>query len=205
VDKLKVGKLLGALSLLLLSAYAGMFILDPLKIWVFFYLKAVAVAVLPGLVCFSWLYFWRDGDDPFQFLLRWNVGSQILFLALNLVRVQAGSWGVFGWLYMVLSVVIIGIYLTNLHFSRWGFWVTGVLILLNVVFAFGLALTTFEYVHPWFAREEVAGLAALRDFVTELSVMGALFTSSSQLYWHEILKKIREEILVEMIFDSLDG
>jgi hypothetical protein len=35
--------------------------------------------------------------------------------------------------------------------------------------------------------------------------MGALFTSSSQLYWHEILRKIRDEILVEMIFDSLDG
>jgi hypothetical protein len=82
--------------------------------------------------------------------------------------------------------------------------VTGVLILLNVVFAFGLALTTFEYVHPWFAREGV-GLAALRDFVTELSVMGALFISSSQLYWHEILNKIREEVLVEMIFESLDG
>jgi hypothetical protein len=79
-----------------------------------------------------------------------------------------------------------------------------VLILLNVVFAFGLALTTFEYVHPWF-REGDIGLAALRDFVTELSVMGALFTSSSQLYWHEILGKIREEALVEMIFDSLEG
>jgi hypothetical protein len=204
VDKLKVGKLVGALALLLLSAYAGMFILNPLNVWVFFYLKAVALAVLPGLVCFSWLYFWRDGDDPFQFLCLWNCGSQILFLALNLVRVQAGSWGVFGWLYMVLSAVIIGIYLSNYHFSRWGFWVTGVLILLNVVFAFGLALTTFEYVHPWFAREGV-GLAALRGFVTELSVMGALFTSSSQLYWHEILKNIREEILVEMIFESLDG
>ncbi len=205
MDRLKLGKLVGALALVSLSAYAGMFILDPLNIWVFLYLKAVAVGVVPGLVCFSWLYFWRDGDDPFLFLCHWNIGTQMLFLALNLVRVQAGSWGVFGWLYMILSAVIIGIYLSNYHFSRWGFWVTGVLILLNVVFAFGLALTTFEYVHPWFAREGVTGLAALRDFVTELSVMGALFTSSSQLYWHEILKKIREEILIEMIFDSLDG
>jgi len=204
VDKLKVDKLLGALSLVLLSAYAGMFILDPLNVWVFFYLKAVAVAVIPGLICFSWLLFWRDGDDPFLFLCNWNVGTQILFLALNVVRVQAGSWGVFGWPYMVLSAVIVGIYLSNYHFSRWGFWVTGVLILLNVVFAFGLALTTFEYVHPWFAREGV-GLAAVRDFVTELSVMGALFTSSSQLYWHEILNKVREEVLEEMIFESLDG
>ncbi len=204
MDKLKVDKLLGALSLVLLSAYAGMFILDPLNVWVFFYLKAVAVAVIPGLICFSWLLFWRDGDDPFLFLCNWNVGTQILFLALNVVRVQAGSWGVFGWPYMVLSAVIVGIYLSNYHFSRWGFWVTGVLILLNVVFAFGLALTTFEYVHPWFAREGV-GLAALRDFVTELSVMGALFTSSSQLYWHEILNKVREEVLEEMIFESLDG
>jgi len=203
VDKIKVCKLLGALSLLLLSAYAGMFILDPLNVWVFFYLKIVAVAVVPGLVCFSWLLFWRDGGDPFLFLLRWNVGTQMLFLALNLVRVKSGSWGVFGWLYLALSAVIVGIYLSNIHFSRWGFWVTGVLILLNVVFAFGVALTTFEYVHPWFAREGV-GLAALRNFVAELSVMGALFTSSSQIYWHEILKKIREEILVEMIFDSLE-
>jgi hypothetical protein len=204
VDKLKLGKLLGALSLVLLSAYAGMFILDPLNVWVFFYLKAVAVGVVPGLICFSWLLFWRDGDDPFLFLCNWNVGTQILFLSLNLVRVQACSWGVFGWLYMVLSAVIVGIYLSNYHFSKRGFWVTGVLILMNVVFAFGLALTTFEYVHPWFAREGV-GLAALRDFVTELSVMGALFISSSQLYWHEILNKIREEVLVEMIFESLNG
>jgi hypothetical protein len=204
VDRLKSGRLLGALGLVMLSAYAGMFILDPLNIYVFFYLKIVAVAVVPGLVCFSWLIFWRDGGDPFRFLLRWNVGTQTLFLALNLVRVKAGSWGVFGWLYLALSAIIVGIYLSNIHFSRWGFWVTGVLILLNVVLAFGLALTTFDYVHPWFAREG-AGLAALRDFVAELSVMGALFTSSSQLYWHEILKKIREEILVEMIFDSLDG
>lgn len=204
MDRLKLGRLMGGLSLVLLSAYAGMFILDPLNIWVLFYLKAVAVAVVPGLICFSWLYFWRDDGDPFLFLCRWNVGTQILFLAMNLVRVQAGSWGVFGWLYLTLSAVVVGIYLSNYHFSRWGFWVTGVLILLNVVFAFGLALTTFEYVHPWFAREGV-GLAALRDFVTELSVMGALFTSSSQLYWHEILKKIREEALVEMIFESLEG
>jgi len=143
------------------------------------------VGVVPGLICFSWLLFCRDGDDPFLFLCNWNVGTQILFLALNLVRVQACSWGVFGWLYMVLSAVIVGIYLSNYHFSKWGFWVTGVLILMNVVFAFGLA--------------------ALRDFVTELSVMGALFISSSQLYWHEILNKIREEVLVEMIFESLDG
>lgn len=202
MDRLKSGKLLGALGLVMLSAYAGMFILDPLNIYVFFYLKIVAVAVVPGLVCFSWLLFWRDGDDPFRFLLRWNVGTQTLFLALNLVRIRAGSWGVFGWLYLVLSAVIVGIYLSNIHFSRWGFWVTGGLILLNVVFAFGLALTTFEYVHPWFEREGV-GLSALRDFVTELSVMGALFASSSQLYWHEILKRIRDEVLIERIFESL--
>jgi len=204
VDTLKLGKLAGALSLVFLSAYAGMFILDPMNIWVYFYLKAVAVAVIPGLVCFSWLLFWRDGGDPFRFLLRWNIGTQILFLALNLVRVQAGSWGVFGWLYLALSVVIVGIYVSGVHFSRWGFWVTGVLILLNVVFAFGLALTTFEHVHPWLVGGGV-GLAALSDFVAELSVMGALFASSSQLYWHEILKRIREEALIERVFESLGG
>lgn len=204
MDTLKLGKLAGALGLVLLSAYAGMFILDPMNIWVFFYLKAVAVAVIPGLVCFSWLLFWRDGGDPFRFLLRWNIGTQILFLALNLLRLQAGSWGVFGWLYLALSVVIVGIYVSDVHFSRWGFWVTGVLILLNVVFAFGLTLTTFEHVHPWLVGGGV-GLAALRDFVAELSVMGALFASSSQLYWHEILKRIREEALIERVFESLGG
>jgi hypothetical protein len=203
VDRLKVGKLVGALALVLLSAYACMFHLDTGNVFVYVYLKVVSVGVVPGLVCFSWLYFWRDGEDPFLFLCHWNCGTQMLFLAMNLIRVKAGSWGVFGWLYLALSAVIVGIYLSNYHFSRWGFWVTGVLILLNVVFAFGLALTTFEYVHTWF-REGV-GLVALRDFVTELSVMGALFTSSSQLYWHEILGKIREEALVEMIFDSLEG
>jgi len=202
VDTLKLGKLAGALSLVFLSAYAGMFILDPMNIWVYFYLKAVAV--IPGLVCFSWLLFWRDGGDPFRFLLRWNIGTQVLFLALNLLRVQTGSWGVFGWLYLALSVVIVGIYVSGVHFSRWGFWVTGVLILLNVVFAFGLALTTFEHVHPWLVGGGV-GLAALRDFVAELSVMGALFASSSQLYWHEILKRIREEALIERVFESLGG
>jgi len=75
VETLKLGKLVGALGLVLLSAYAGMFILNPMNIWVFFYLKAVAVAVIPGLVCFSWLLFWRDGGDPFRFLLRWNTGT----------------------------------------------------------------------------------------------------------------------------------
>lgn len=50
-----MGKLVGALSLVLLSSYVGMFILDPLNIWVFFYLKAFALGVVPGLVCFSWL------------------------------------------------------------------------------------------------------------------------------------------------------
>ena len=205
MDKIKIGKLVGALSLVFLSAYVCMFILDPMNIWVFFYLKVIAVGVVPGVICFSWFFFWRDNDDPFLFLGFWNCATQILFLTLNLVRVQANSWGVFGWLYLALSMIIVCIYLFNFHFSRWGFWVTGVLILLNVVFAFGLALTTFEYVHPWFNQEGVIGFSALRNFVTELSVMGALFTSSSHLYWHEILKKIREEILVEMIFDSFDS
>jgi len=204
VETLKLGKLVGALGLVLLSAYAGMFILNPMNIWVFFYLKAVAVAVIPGLVCFSWLLFWRDASDPFRFLLRWNTGTQVLFLALNLLRVQIGSWGVFGWLYLALSVVIVGIYVSGAHFSRWGFWVTGVLILVNVVFAFGLALTTFEHVHPWLVAGGV-GLVALRDFLAELSVMGALFASSSQLYWHEMLKRIREEALIERVFESLGG
>ena len=204
MDTLKLGKLTGALCAVLLSGYAGMFILDPMNTWVYFYLKTVAVAVVPGLVCFGWLLLWRDGGDPFRFLLRWNTGTQVLFLAINLLRVQVGSWGVFGWLYLALSLASVGIYVSGAHFSRWGFWATGVLILLNVVFAFGMALTTFDHVHPLLAGGG-AGLAALRDFVAELSVMGALFASSSQLYWHEMLKRIRYEALIERVFESLGG
>jgi hypothetical protein len=35
--------------------------------------------------------------------------------------------------------------------------------------------------------------------------MGALFASSSQLYWHEMLKRIRYEALIERVFESLGG
>jgi hypothetical protein len=84
----------------------------------------------------------------------------------------------------------------------WGFWVTGILILLNVVLAFTVVMTTFENLHPYFSLSP--SLSAVGDLITGTSVMGALFTSSSQLYWHEILKKRREELIMEQIWSSLD-
>jgi hypothetical protein len=35
--------------------------------------------------------------------------------------------------------------------------------------------------------------------------MGALLVASSQLYWHEILKKRREEEAIEKLFSMLDA
>ncbi|MBN2336805.1 hypothetical protein JXL21_14715 [Candidatus Bathyarchaeota archaeon] len=205
MDKVKLGRLIGFLSLVVLSAYICMFHLNPLNVFVNVYLKVVSVGVIPGVVCFSWIYFWRDGGDPFNFLSLWNCGTQVLFLAVNLLRLPVGSWGVFGWLYALLSVAIIGVYVTKYAFTKWGFWIIGVMILLNVVLAFGVVLTTYQSIHPFFAASESVGIQALGVFVSELGVMGAMFTSSSQLYWHDILKRIREEAYIEQIFDSLDA
>jgi hypothetical protein len=94
--------------------------------------------------------------------------------------------------------------LTNWAYSKTGFFITGGLILLNVVFAFGHVMTTFEHVHPFFLNAGPS-LAAVSDFITEVSIMGALLTASSQLYWHEILKKRREEEIIEKIFAALDA
>jgi hypothetical protein len=35
--------------------------------------------------------------------------------------------------------------------------------------------------------------------------MGTICTASSQLYWHDILKKLREEAIIERIFAELDA
>jgi hypothetical protein len=35
--------------------------------------------------------------------------------------------------------------------------------------------------------------------------MGSLLVASSQLYWHEILKKRREQEIIERIFAALDA
>ncbi|MCW4051158.1 MAG: hypothetical protein NWE89_15655 [Candidatus Bathyarchaeota archaeon] len=203
MDKLKVGKLLGFLSLIFLSGFVSIFYLDLLNPFVFIYLKIIAVGVIPSVICFSWLYFWRDFEDPFRYLSLWNCGTQVLFLGVNLFRVQVKAWGVLGVLYLLLSVVLLGFYLTDIHMTKWGFFTLSGLILLNVVLAFAVTLTTFDYLHPVFAYSSNNRILTVGSFVTELSVMGALFTSSSQLYWHDILTRRREQAMVEAIFASL--
>jgi hypothetical protein len=112
--------------------------------------------------------------------------------------------GFFGLVYILLSIVLIGIYLTDWAKSKMGFFITGGLILLNVVFAFGLVMTTFEHIHPIFI-DAGPSMVAVSDFITEISIMGALLTASSQLYWHEILKKRREQEIIERIFAELEA
>ena len=104
----------------------------------------------------------------------------------------------------MLSIALIIVYQTNWAYSKTGFFISGGLILLNVVFAFGLIMTTFEHVHPFFLGAG-QGLVAASDFITEVSVMGSLLVASSQLYWHEILKKRREQEIIERIFAALDA
>jgi len=204
VDKVKLRNFAGLLALILSSAYYAMFHMDLGDGTVVVFLKLISVGVLPGLACFSWLYFWVDAADPFRFLSLWNSGTQVLFMGVNLLRIPVASWGVFGWLYLALTAVVITFYLTSYHSARWGFFALGGLILLNVVLAFALALTTISLIHPVFTVSESEAVQYLGGFVTELAVMGAVFSSSSQLYWHDILNKKREEALVERVFQQLE-
>jgi hypothetical protein len=204
VDKVKLRNFAALLVLVLSSTYFAMFHLDLGSGLVVLFLKAVSIGVLPSLVCFSWLYFWREAEDPFRFLGLWNSGTQALFLGVNLLRIPVASWGIFGWLYLGLTALVVAFYLTGYHDTRWGFFALGGLILLNVVLAFALALTTISLIHPVFVASEAESVRYLGGFVTELAVMGALFTSSSQLYWHDILNKRREEALVERVFQQLE-
>ena len=166
MDKVKLRNFAGLLMLIMSSTYYAMFHIDLSDGTVVVFLKAVSVGVLPGIVCFSWLYFWADSPDPFRYLALWNSGTQVLFLAVNLLRVPAASWGVFGLMYLILTAVVVALYLTSYHETRWGSFVLDGLILLNVVLAFALTLTTYSLIHPFFA-------------------------SSSQMYWHDILGRRR--------------
>lgn len=204
MNRTKLGKLLSLLFFLFLSCYLSIFYLDLSNVFVNIYLKLVAACAIPSIICFSWLYFWRDSRDPFRYLSLWNCGTQLLFLSMNLLRIQVGAWGFIGVLYIVLSVVIVSSYINKYYATRWGFFLTSVLILMNVVLAFALTLVTFDYVHPFFSSSN-SSLVAVGSFVAEMSVMGAMFTSSSQLYWHEIMNKKMEEALVEAIFESLEN
>ena len=80
----------------------------------------------------------------------------------------------------------------------------GGFILLNVALAFALTLTTYSLTHPVIAASEREAVRYLGVFISELAVMGALFTSSSQLYWHDVLGKRREQAMVESVFQQLE-
>jgi hypothetical protein len=204
VDTAKARNFLGLLSLVLASTYFAMFNLDLNDGTVVVFLKLVSASVLPGLLCFSWLYFWADAADPFRYLSLWNSCTQVLFLAVNLLRIPAASWGVFGWAYIGLTAVVVAFYLTHFHDTRWGFFALGGLILLNVALAFALTLTTYSLTHPVIAASEREAVRYLGIFISELAVMGALFTSSSQLYWHDVLGKRREQAMVEGVVQQLE-
>jgi len=204
VDTVKFWNLSGLMSLILLSAYFAMFHMDLGNTLVVVFLKLVSVIIFPALICFSWLIFWADSPDPFRYLGLWNCGTQIMFLAVNLVRVPPVYWGAAGWLYMGLSAVIVVLYVTRLHDTKWGFFASGGLIMLNVALVFVVTLTTYTMIHPFFASSQVEPVRYLGYFITELAVMGAVYSSSSQLYWHDILTKRREEALVEYVFNQLD-
>ena len=195
---------IGILAFCLITAYFAIFYLNLDNIWVYIYLKVISYGIIPSTICFSWLYLWRNEPEPFRFLSQYNSLTQGLFILLNLIRVPPNRMGFFGLVYIGLSIMLIIVYLTDWAYSKTGFFVTGGLILLNVVFAFGLVMTTFEQVHPFFLNSG-ASLAALSDLITEISIMGALLAASSQLYWHEILKKRREEEIIERIFAELDA
>jgi hypothetical protein len=201
----KVKNLLVFMALIIISSYFCMFILNPLYSLVYIVLKILSIGVIPGTICFSWLYLWKEAPDPFKYLGLWNSGTQILFLFMNLMRIRLISWGVLEWLYVLLSFTIVSFYLTRYHDTKWGFFISGGLIPLNVVFAFIIVLTTFESQLPFLTSSSNPGIQALGNFIAEMSVMGAVYTSSSQLYWHDILTKRREEALVENIFSSLEA
>lgn len=167
-------------------------------------LKVISFGVIPVTVCFSWFWLWRASKEPFKFLGLWNCGTALLFLVMNILRVRIGRMGGFGVLYIALSLFLVAVSLTEWPYTKYGSFLTGGLILLNVVFAFGMVMTTFNYLHPYFSMGSPL-LVELGMFVTEVSAMGALFTASSQMYWHDILVKRREEMIIERLFAELDG
>lgn len=176
--------------------------LDNMIIYIF--LKLISVGLVPLTLCFSWVWLWRDSKEPFKFLGAWNSVILLLFLILNVLRIQMMRLGAFGVAYALLSLFLAVSSFSDWSHSKYGSFITGGLILLNVVFAFGMVMTTFNYMHPYFTTGGVH-YVELGTFVTEISAMGALLTASSQLYWHEILVKRREEMIIEQLFADMDG
>ena len=194
----------GILGVGITSALYTMFNLSLDNMYVYIFLKLISFGVIPITLCFSWIWFWRSSTEPFKYLGYWNCATQGLFLLLNVLRIRSGKIGFFGLMYMVLSVFLIAVYLTDWPYSKYGFFLTGGFILLNVVFAFALILSTYNQIHPFFISTR-PGLVALGVFFTEVCTMGALLTASSQLYWHDILTKRREQQIIEAIFAELDA
>ena len=204
MDKSKVKNGLLVYGLVLLLAYFSMYFLDVNNIYVWLHLKLTSFGLVPSMICFGWLYYWTDVVDRFRFLTSWNSVTQTLFLVLTLIRVKPTSWSIVIWLYIIQTAVLVWLYRSGHHRTRLGFWLTGGFILLNVGLAFGVVLTTFDHIHPYLANPEIGQLTPLGSFITEVSAMGALLTSSSQLYWHEILKKQREDEFWVRLFESLE-
>jgi len=193
-------------AILVLGLASAMFIMFNLNLdnmFTYIVLKITSFGVVPITLCFSWVWLWRDSKEPFKFLGVWNSGTTLLFLMMNVLRVRIARMGGFGVLYLILSLFLIVVSLTDWPYTKYGSFLTGGLILLNVVFAFGMVMTTFEFIHPYFAMG-TAGYRELGMFITEVSAMGALLTASSQLYWHEILVKRREQMFIEQLFADLD-
>ena len=194
-------------AILILGMASALFIMFNLSldnVLTYFVLKMTSFGVIPITLCFSWVWLWRDSKEPFKFLGVWNSGAMLLFLVLNVLRVSITRLGGFGVLYAVLSLFLIVVSLTDWIYTKYGSFLLGALILLNVVFAFGMVMTTFEFINPYFAMGP-PGFQELGMFITEVSAMGALLTASSQLYWHEILTKRREQMIIEQLFADLDA
>jgi hypothetical protein len=202
VRRLYLRNFLVILGFGIISALFTIFNLNLDNMYVYIFIKLISFGIIPITLCFSWVWFWRGSVAPFKYLGLWNCATQGLFLILNILRV--GKLGLSGLLYVAVSLFLIVVYLTDWPYTKYGFFFTGGLILLNVVFAFALILTTYDHIHPYFS-EGSPGMVALGFFFTELSAMGSLLTASSQLYWHDILTKRREQQMIEAIFAELDA
>jgi hypothetical protein len=204
VSRLYLRNFIAILGFGLVSALYTMFNLNLDNMYVYIFLKLISFGVIPITLCFSWIWFWRSSQYPFKYLGFWNCITHALFLLMNILRVRTVKLGIFGVLYIALSVFLIAVYLTDWPYTKYGFFFTGGFILLNVVLAFALILTTYDNIHPFF-NNGGPGMMALGIFFTELSTMGTLLTASSQLYWHDILTKRREQQIIEAIFAELDA
>jgi len=163
------------------------------------------LAVVPGLLGFGWLVFLKDVEEPLGFLSRWNSVGQFVFLVLNLVRIETSSWGIVGLLYAAASILLMssnaGVYsLYPRRLRR-----VGMLILFNFLLSFTFILLTLEAMNPvLLAGLGFEGANVYGVLLTETSIMGALLSAGSQLYWLDVLEKKIEVEAWEAYFHALD-